>query len=620
MTDSEKNQTAALAPAAHKRVGSQQSHPVTRPRPRVQPWAVIIGLMICLLIAGLLLWMRNRRPAAPAHTEYTQLTYWADSATSPAISPDGHMLAFIRGESTFLGPGDVYLKLLPEGDPVRLTHDDHPKMGLAFSPDSSKISFTRGEGWDWQGWTVPVLGGEPSELLPNASALSWVGPHQVLFSEDGAVMKIVTADESRANERDVYVPKADHMAHRSYLSPDSKWVLVAEMDESAAWTPCRLVPFAGGSEGKQVGPIPSACTEAAWSPDGRWMYFAANGGNGSHLWRERFPDGVAEQLTFGATEEHGIAVEPDGKSLVTSVGSQQGTVWVHTIKGDEQVSMEEFAYLPSLSSDGHTLYYLVGKNGGKHLSGELWLSDLGSSHKEQLLPGISIARYSVSPDGRSVAFTRADSHSHSGLWIWSLDRHASPRQLQTADSDRPIFARNGEVLFQMKEGVFNYIFRMNQDGTNLRKVIADPITRLISLSPDDRWIVAAIDSANSGHSQIVSGYPMRGGSPRVLCRVCGIGSGDIDPPVVSWSFDQKSMYISLTHTGANDRPKTMVIALSAGDAFPAVWSELVTDSKLARMPGVRMLDLPSVFPGPDASNYAFWRFNTQRNLYRISLP
>src|SRR5437588_12280674 len=58
--------------------------------------------------------------------------------------------------------------------------------------------------------------------------------------------------------------------------------------------PCRLVPFKGGSEGKQVGPMPSVCTEAAWSPDGQWMYFAANAGGGSHLWRQRFPDGVAE--------------------------------------------------------------------------------------------------------------------------------------------------------------------------------------------------------------------------------------------------------------------------------------------------------------------------------------
>jgi serine/threonine protein kinase/WD40 repeat protein len=615
------HRAAALASSALNPVWSQESHVVTGPPFRVLPRAaVIIGLMVCLFIAGLLLWMRNRRFAAPTHTEYTQLTYMADSATSPALSPDGHMLAFIRGESPFLAPGDVYLKLLPDGEPVRLTHDDHPKMGLAFSPDSSKISFTRGEGWDWQGWTVPVLGGEPSELLPNASALTWVGPHQVLFSEEGKAMKIVTAGENRANERDVYVPKAANMAHRSYLSPDSKWVLVAEMDDAVSWTPCRLVPFSGGSEGRQVGPIPSACTEAAWSPDGRWMYFAANAGNGFHLWRQRFPNGVAEQITFGATQERGIALAPDGKSLVTSVGSEQSTVWAHTLKGDQQVSMEEFAYLPSLSPDGHSLYYLVRRNVGKILSGEMWLSDLDSGHKEQLVPGISIARYGVSPDGKKVVFTRADSDNHSGIWIWSLDRHASPRQIQIGEADTPIFALNGEILFSMKEGAFNYIFRIKEDGTDLRKAIPDPVARLISLSPDDRWIVATIASANSDRSQIVYAYPTRGGLPRVLCRVCAVGSWEIDPPIVSWSLDQKSLYISLTHTGANDKPKTIVIPLNPGHAFPASWSELVTNPKIARMPGVHVVDLPSVFPGPNASNYAFWRFNTQRNLYRISLP
>ncbi len=616
----ERSGTAELASVALNPVASQEFHPVTRPRLRVPRWVVIVGLMVCVLSAGLLLWVRNRRPAAPARMEYTQLTYLSDSATSPALSPDGHMLAFIRGENPFIGPGDVYLQLLPDGEPVRLTHDDHPKMGLAFSPDSSRVSFTRGEGWESQGWTVPVLGGEPSELLPNASALTWAGPHQVLFSEDGKATKIVTAGESRANERDVYVPKAGNMAHRSYLSPDSKWVLVVEMDKSVAWVPCRLVPFSGGSEGKQVGPVPSACTEAAWSPDGRWMYFAANVGNAYHLWRQRFPDGVAEQLTFGATEEHGIAVAPDGKSLVTSIGSQQGTVWVHTPEGDQQVSMEKFAYLPSLSADGRTLYYLARKNVGAFLSGELWLLDLNSGHKEQLVPGISIGRYSVSPDGKKVAFTRADNGSQSGIWIWPLDRRASPRQLLTAEADTPIFARNGEILFSMKEGAFHYIFRMKEDGTDLRKAIPDPVAHLISLSPDDRWIVATTDSGNSGSSGIVSGYHMGGGPPRVLCRVCAVGSFDIGPPIVSWSLDQRSMYISLSHTGANDKPRTIVIPVNPNDAFPAWWSELVTNPKLPRMPGVRVLDIPSVFPGPDASNYAFWRFSTQRNLYRISLP
>jgi hypothetical protein len=36
--------------------------------------------------------------------------------------------------------------------------------------------------------------------------------------------------------------------------------------------------------------------------------------------------GVPEQLTFGATEEEGIAVSPDGRTLVTSAGIRESTV------------------------------------------------------------------------------------------------------------------------------------------------------------------------------------------------------------------------------------------------------------------------------------------------------
>ena len=47
----------------------------------------------------------------------------------------------------------------------------------------------------------------------------------------GMYMRIATAAESRAEERDVYRPPPSElsMAHRSYLSPDRQSVLVAEM-------------------------------------------------------------------------------------------------------------------------------------------------------------------------------------------------------------------------------------------------------------------------------------------------------------------------------------------------------------------------------------------------------
>ena len=41
-----------------------------------------------------------------------------------------------------LGPGQVYVKMLPDGEPVQLTHDTLPKMSPAFSPDGTRIAYT----------------------------------------------------------------------------------------------------------------------------------------------------------------------------------------------------------------------------------------------------------------------------------------------------------------------------------------------------------------------------------------------------------------------------------------------------------------------------------------------
>ena len=130
------------------------------------------------------------------------------------------------------------------------------------------------------------------------------------------------------------------MAHYSYPSPDRKWALVVEMDPQ--WHPCRLVPFSGGSLGKQVGPS-GACTSAAWSPDGNWMYFGVEVDGKRHLWRQSFPDGRPEQMTSGPTEEDGLAVAPDGRSLITSISTKQNAIWIHDSRGDHAVSTEGYA-------------------------------------------------------------------------------------------------------------------------------------------------------------------------------------------------------------------------------------------------------------------------------------
>jgi Periplasmic component of the Tol biopolymer transport system len=146
-------------------------------------------------------------------------------------------------------------------------------------------------------------------------------------------MGIVTSTESRGDRRSIYFPPMQGgMAHRSALSPDGKSVLIVEMD-GGGWLPCRLMPFDGSNTGRAVGPPASQCTTAAWSPDGQGMYFSSNAENGFHIWRQRYPDGVPEQITFGPTEQEGTAISEDGKALITSMGTQLATISLHDLAG-----------------------------------------------------------------------------------------------------------------------------------------------------------------------------------------------------------------------------------------------------------------------------------------------
>ncbi|MFL6307428.1 MAG: protein kinase domain-containing protein [Candidatus Sulfotelmatobacter sp.] len=305
-------------------------------------WIYVGAGAIAIAAVMAFLWLRPRYTTTQS-TQWVQLTNFPDSVTQPALSADGRMLTFVRGFSTFAAPGEIYIKMLPSGQPVQLTHDKLSKMGPMFSPDSSRIAYTVLNGSSWgDTWVIPVLGGEADRWLPNASGLAWVNDDHVMFSEvkSGEHMAVVTSAESRAASHDIYVPRTQRgMAHRSYVSPDGNWVVLAEMD-NGEWLPCRVVPFTGSNSGHRVGLSEAPCTSAAWSPDGRWIYLSLHGKDNFHIWRQGFPNGPLEQITSGPAEEEGIALAPDGRSFITSVGSHQRTVSFYRGNHDRRISLE----------------------------------------------------------------------------------------------------------------------------------------------------------------------------------------------------------------------------------------------------------------------------------------
>ncbi len=591
---------------------------VDAPRRNVRLYAglgLAAAAAIAAIGAGAYLY-HSRQSAAPmaSQAEWAPVTNFADSAVSPALSADGRMVAFIRGRDTFFGAGQVYAKLLPDGEPVQLTHDDSNKMSPAFSPDGSRIAYGAIAG-SWDTWVVPVLGGEPRPMLANADGLTWIDGQNLLFSEiqRGMHMQLVTARENRSESRVVYSPPRERgMVHRSALSPDHKWVLIAGMD-NGGWQPCLVVPFTGNSGSRQVGPKNGGCTYVAWSPDGAWMYFSSDAGGRFHIWRQRFPDGAPQQVTSGATEEEGMAIAADGRSLITSVGSVQSTVMLHDAKGDRQISSENYAEAAQFSPDGKYVYYLVpplGAAGSQFTSGQLFRADLETENNEPLLPGFQMTGYSVSPDGKRVVFSAPDEQGHSRLWMADLDLRSAPRQFASAvEEDKPSLDAAGDIFFRAAEGGSNFLYRMKADGSARQKALANPIFEFDTISPDGRWAIVVQGTPKdldvAFETMIV---PLDGGLPVKVCaNYCE----------AMWGDQGRTFAIQLRMMKGGKTVLTPVESAGGMPRLPPGGFDPVTDTGPVK--GFKAVD-GNIIPGANAGQYAWLSESVHRNLYRIPLP
>ena len=147
-----------------------------------------------------------------------------------------------------MSAGQIYVKMLPDGEARPLTTDARVKYNLAFSPDGSQIAYTVLEDSTFATYTISVLGGDPHLLLSNAAGLTWLDPHHFLFSRlrSGLHMGIVTESVTGDDFRELYYPPHERaMAHYSYASPDRKSALVVEMNGQGEWTLCQLISLEG---------------------------------------------------------------------------------------------------------------------------------------------------------------------------------------------------------------------------------------------------------------------------------------------------------------------------------------------------------------------------------------
>jgi Tol biopolymer transport system component/DNA-binding winged helix-turn-helix (wHTH) protein len=602
-------------------VAEPRRRPVTHvERSSLPTVAVYAVLAIALAAAVLGVRLFVARPAPPL--TYTQLTSFTNPAFAPAISPDGRMIAFIVGsDASFPSAGEIYTKLLPDGEPVQRTHDSWPKYGVAFSPDGSQITYTVSD--PTHGWStsaLDTLGGDSHTLVANAAGLTWLDNRHALFSEikSGLHMGLVTATTSRLDVRDVYVPRHERgMAHYASASPDRSRVLVVEMGPTGRWERCRLVPFDGSSAGSPVGPD-GPCTSAAWSPDGSWMYFTARVQGASHLWRQRFPHGQPEQLTFGPGEEDGVALGSDARSIVTSVGMLESGAWIHDASGDRLISSDGYAGDLSFSPDGRHLYYVL-RRASTGTARALWVSDLATGKSEPLIKGFDVLNYNVSPDSSQVVFVARRLDGPPQMWLAPSDSRSAPRLLASSGAvDTPAFGPDNDIVFRESDGASNSLVDMKLDGSGRSKVLPGTIVEFKGMSPDRQWALAMVPIDEVPNTAVVA-VSLRDGTVKRICPAqC----------LARWSPDGSRFYIAPLLQGRQSG-MAVVVPLEPGTSLPELprlGVSSAADSSALR--GSSVIDLSTydpahqgltVAPGLPEGTFAYTKTISHRNLFRIAL-
>ena len=188
---------------------------------------------------------------------------------------------------------------------------------------------------------------------------------------------------------------------------------------------------------------------------------------------------------------------------------------------------------------------------------------------DRLLPGYSMEHYSISHDGKQIAFTANDAAGHPSMWISPMNRRSSPARISsTKVEDSPHFLPDGDLVFRAVEGGSNFLYRMKADGSGRRKITAQRVLDLDTVSPDGRWVPAAAPMVNQEHTAAIKAFRVGGAEEQLVCTNNCLVNWDTSGKFVFFGFKTENSY-ALPLTQPFGLPKLPPAGVSRVEDFPA---------------------------------------------------
>jgi Tol biopolymer transport system component/DNA-binding winged helix-turn-helix (wHTH) protein len=357
--------------------------------------------------------------------------------STPAFSPDGKSLAFVRDT---LDVREIFVLPLSVGSPSQITFDRADIQGLAWTPDSRELIFASSRQGGESLWRVPAQGGTP-QRLPIAGAGWALRPavsrkgNRLAYTSviyDSALWRgSLTPDHKVSGPLDRFISSTGLEEGPQY-SPDGKRIAFqstrtgfheiwrADADGS---NPIQLTHFARNLSGTP-----------RWSPDSRQISFDSRPTGHSQVFVINAEGGQPRQITQGDSENGVASWSVDGKWLYFG-SNRSGTweIWKITPEGNSATQITHkggFAALPS--PDGKFLYYAKGRD----LPG-LWRVPVEGGEETKVLDGPPVGGwgyFAVVADG--IYYPDVSVPGKGGLYFYSFATQTSSLAMPV-DNERP---------------------------------------------------------------------------------------------------------------------------------------------------------------------------------------
>ncbi len=260
-------------------------------------------------------------------------------ADDPQLSPDGSRVACtVTVADAAANAYETHLWIVPVDRvaPWQLTtarsKDTHP----LWSPDGTRIAFISDRAGEKQVWVIGPEGGEARQLTTGTLA-----PSELSWSPDGRWLAVVGKPQPPPGPAGSDVRVFSRLRYK--FDGEGFW--------DGRWKQVLVLP-AGGGEARQVTHEECDHTAPAWSPDGRWLAYAANPGPGADqttvtdIWVAPADGGAAPRcLTKGLGPASQPAWSPDGARIAyvghdnACWGATNFAVWVVPAAGGDPLCL-----------------------------------------------------------------------------------------------------------------------------------------------------------------------------------------------------------------------------------------------------------------------------------------